>query len=77
MPDYKTNFCGECGSLLDIVEVKDKPVIECRICGGSVKRKEVISKKIVTTSTIHVDKVYVSAPPLLLLYSMSTHCHLF
>ena len=33
MPDYKTNFCAECGSLLDVVGVKDHAIIECRICG--------------------------------------------
>jgi uncharacterized paraquat-inducible protein A len=68
MPDYKTNFCAECGSLLDIVGVKDRKVIDCRICGNSVARKEVVSKKIVTTRTIHVDKGYACSILYFMLY---------
>jgi len=52
IPDFKTNFCGDCGNLLDISALKKSFNVTCKICGGEVQREELIEKTIVTKSKL-------------------------
>jgi len=52
MPNLKTDFCGECGSLLDISSIKSTQNCVCQICGWEVDRDELAGKTIVTKSKL-------------------------